>query len=171
MPPPEDVALYTQFGTTSNHSSEMKRRFLSAQGYRAGSRHCFNTLCSGFVLVDNEIPIEEPFTNTSYRGDTENLFEYPIYFDGVYVTFLELNRFGLKHLIWVGSLIRLGSTRFENRVYHGQTNELCIFKLLTMFSSEVKKKDKGEKCIYILVGGSAQGHLSGTKSILYKVNK
>ncbi|XP_059277720.1 protein neprosin-like [Lycium ferocissimum] len=132
MPPPEDVALYTQFGKTSNHSSELKRRFLSAKGYRvaivstpndpknkfggagmtatiwkpyvkdimqvdptlygdsktrrfihfqAGKKHCFNTLCPGFVLVDNQLPIEAPFTKTSRRGDPKHIFEYPMYID------------------------------------------------------------------------------------------
>ncbi|MCD9637810.1 hypothetical protein HAX54_021314 [Datura stramonium] len=34
MPPPEDIAFHNQFPTSSNNHSELKRRFLSAQGYK-----------------------------------------------------------------------------------------------------------------------------------------
>ncbi|MCD7460865.1 hypothetical protein HAX54_044628 [Datura stramonium] len=52
------------------------RRFIH---FQAGNKHCFNTLCPGFVLVNYEAPLEALFDKTSRRG--EAAWEYSMYID------------------------------------------------------------------------------------------
>ncbi|MCD7465245.1 hypothetical protein HAX54_000909 [Datura stramonium] len=37
--------------------------------FQAGNKHCFNTLCPGFVLVNTEVPLDKTFQRVSHRGD------------------------------------------------------------------------------------------------------
>uniref|UniRef100_A0A1S4CG15 Neprosin PEP catalytic domain-containing protein n=1 Tax=Nicotiana tabacum TaxID=4097 RepID=A0A1S4CG15_TOBAC len=90
MPPPEDVTFDVQLVATNNNS-EPKGIYRSSQGYKvdptlygdnktrlfihfqAGNKHCFNTLCPGFVLVNTEIPVDMVYDQVSHRGDKASL--------------------------------------------------------------------------------------------------
>ncbi|KAH0691155.1 hypothetical protein KY285_018352 [Solanum tuberosum] len=48
-------------------------------GWRAGNTHCFNTLCPGFLLVNNNILLDNAFANVSRRGNHEQQPEIVVY--------------------------------------------------------------------------------------------
>nr|XP_016469348.1 PREDICTED: uncharacterized protein LOC107791743 [Nicotiana tabacum] len=46
------------------------RLFIHFQG---GNKHCFNTLCPGFVIVNTEIPVDMVYDQVSHRGDKTSM--------------------------------------------------------------------------------------------------
>ncbi|XP_059277726.1 protein neprosin-like [Lycium ferocissimum] len=48
--------------------------------FQAGNKHCFNVLCPGFVLVNNEIPIDMAFDKISRRGERRT-WEFRMFID------------------------------------------------------------------------------------------
>ncbi|XP_060211053.1 protein neprosin-like isoform X2 [Lycium barbarum] len=98
MPPPEDVIIDTELTNTINNTSDSKGRYISSQAYKvdptlyrdsktrlfihfqAGNKHCFNVLCPGFVLVNNEIPIDMAFDKISRRGERRT-WEFRMFID------------------------------------------------------------------------------------------
>ncbi|KAK4365355.1 hypothetical protein RND71_016713 [Anisodus tanguticus] len=48
--------------------------------FQAGNTQCFNTLCSGFVLVNNDIPLDGVFDSISHRGG-RIIWELIVYID------------------------------------------------------------------------------------------
>ncbi|TMX03711.1 hypothetical protein EJD97_014759 [Solanum chilense] len=46
--------------------------------FQAGDKHCFNTLCPGFVQVSTDIPLDIVFNDTSQRG-AGGSWEFPMY--------------------------------------------------------------------------------------------
>ncbi|XP_049362034.1 uncharacterized protein LOC125826733 [Solanum verrucosum] len=47
--------------------------------FQAGNTHCFNTLCPGFLLVNNNILLDNAFANVSRRGNHEQQPEIVVY--------------------------------------------------------------------------------------------
>ncbi|KAK6783294.1 hypothetical protein RDI58_021091 [Solanum bulbocastanum] len=65
MPSPEDFAYEAQSET--NKVVEPTGGY----NYKAGNTHCFNTLCPGFLLVNNNILLDNAFDNVSRRGNEQ----------------------------------------------------------------------------------------------------
>uniref|UniRef100_K4CP82 Neprosin PEP catalytic domain-containing protein n=1 Tax=Solanum lycopersicum TaxID=4081 RepID=K4CP82_SOLLC len=48
--------------------------------FQAGNKHCFNVLCSGFILVSSEIPIDTVFKDVTQHGQSGS-WEATMYID------------------------------------------------------------------------------------------
>nr|XP_009798175.1 PREDICTED: uncharacterized protein LOC104244453 isoform X2 [Nicotiana sylvestris] len=48
--------------------------------FQAGNVHCFNTLCPGFVIVNNDIYLDSEFEHITHRGDDQQ-WEFVMYID------------------------------------------------------------------------------------------
>ncbi|XP_075101979.1 uncharacterized protein LOC107818423 [Nicotiana tabacum] len=72
MPPPEDVTFDVQLVAVDPtlYGDNKTRLFIH---FQAGNKHCFNTLCPGFVLVNTEIPVDMVYDQVSHRGDKASL--------------------------------------------------------------------------------------------------
>ncbi|XP_059318789.1 protein neprosin-like [Lycium ferocissimum] len=97
MPPPEDFTSESQLEDTNNnleatgvytvdptlYGGTETRLFIH---FQAGKTHCFNTLCSGFVLVNSDIAIDGVFHSVTRKGKT--IWEIALYIDRVQFMYL-----------------------------------------------------------------------------------
>ncbi|XP_027775140.1 uncharacterized protein LOC107027884, partial [Solanum pennellii] len=75
MPSPEDFEYEVQSEDNTHKVVEPRGGY----NYKAGNTHCFNTLCPGFLLVNNNILLDNAFTNVSRRGNHEQQPEIIVY--------------------------------------------------------------------------------------------